>query len=75
MARSIDLTGRTALVAGVANQRSLATAIAESLAQAGARLVLTYAGDRLRENAEELAARWPGSVVVSCDVTSDEQID
>lgn len=75
MARTIDLTGRTAVVAGVANQRSLATAIAESLAQAGARLVLTYAGDRLRENAEELAARWPGSVVVPCDVTSDEQID
>lgn len=75
MARSIDLTGRTALVAGVANQRSLAAAIAESLAQAGARLVLTYAGDRLRENAEELAARWPGSIVAPCDVTSDEQID
>lgn len=75
MARIVDLNGRTALVAGVANQRSLAAAIADSLAQAGARLVLTYAGERLKENVEEVAARWPGTVLVPCDVTSDEQID
>jgi len=75
MARTIDLSGQTALVAGIANQRSLAAVIAESLAQAGARLVLTYAGERLRENVELVASRWPGSLVIPCDVTSDDQVD
>ena len=35
---SIDLSGKKGLVMGVANQRSLAWAIAQPLAQAGARL-------------------------------------
>jgi enoyl-[acyl-carrier protein] reductase I len=45
---TIDLTGKTGLVMGVANQRSLAWAIAQPLAQAGARLAYSYQGERLR---------------------------
>ena len=50
-----DLTGKVALVVGVANKRSLAWAIAQALDAAGADLVLAYQGERLKENVEELA--------------------
>lgn len=73
--RTIDLTGKTALVAGVANQRSLAWAIAEALADAGARLILTYQGERLLKNVSELAAARPGTEIFPCDVTDDAEID
>lgn len=72
--RSIDLAGKVALVAGVANQRSLAWAIAEALSDAGARLVLTYQGERLEHNVAELAATRPGSLTFPCDVTNDVEI-
>ena len=71
---TIDLTGKTALIAGVANQRSLAWAIAESLADAGARLIITYQGERLRKNVTELAATRPGTQMLACDVGSDVEI-
>jgi len=73
--RSIDLSGKNALVLGVANQRSLAWAIAEALGQAGCRLAFTYQGERLEPKVRELAARFPDAPVASCDVTSDEQLE
>jgi enoyl-[acyl-carrier protein] reductase I len=73
--RSIDLTGRNALVVGVANQRSLAWAIATALGDAGARLALTYQGERLQDKVETLAERYPGTPVLPCDVTSAAQLD
>ena len=71
----IDLSGKHALVLGVANHRSLAWAITRALHKAGASLCLTYAGERLQKGVEELAATIPGAVVVPCDVTDDAQID
>jgi enoyl-[acyl-carrier protein] reductase I len=73
--KAIDLAGKTALVLGVANQRSLAWAIAESLGEAGARLAFTYQGERLQKNVEALAAQFPGAPVIACDVSSDEQVE
>jgi enoyl-[acyl-carrier protein] reductase I len=73
--RTIDLTGKTALVLGVANQRSLAWAIAESLGDAGCRLAFTYQGERLKENVTDLASKYPDALVLPCDVTSDAEID
>ena len=73
--RGIDLSGRTALVLGVANQRSLAWAIAEALGEAGARLAFTYQGERLQKNVQALAAEFPTAPVMACDVTSEEQVD
>jgi enoyl-[acyl-carrier protein] reductase I len=73
--KTIDLSGKTALVAGVANQRSLAWVIAETLADAGARLILTYQGERLQKNVAELAATRPGTLIFPCDVTDDVAID
>jgi len=72
---SIDLKGRSALVMGVANHRSLAWAIAQALHQAGARLCLTYAGERLKDMVGELAATLPGTLVLECVVTRDASID
>lgn len=71
----IDLSGRTGIVFGVANKRSLAWGIARELASAGARLAFTYQGERLRAGVEELVAELPGSLLAVCDVGSDAQID
>jgi enoyl-[acyl-carrier protein] reductase I len=69
------LDGKTGIVFGVANKRSIAWAIAQALASAGMRLAFTYQGDRLQENVAELASTLPGSLLYPCDVTSDTEID
>jgi len=71
----IDLTGKNGLVMGVTNQRSLGWAIAQPLAQAGARLAFSYQGERLRPTLEKLTAEMEGTVLAECDVTSDGQLD
>jgi enoyl-[acyl-carrier protein] reductase I len=68
------LDGKTGIVFGVANKRSIAWAIAQALASAGMRLALTYQGERLKENVEELAAKLPGSALYPCDVGVDTEI-
>jgi enoyl-[acyl-carrier protein] reductase I len=72
----ISLTGKTFVVMGVANKRSIAWGIARSLHNAGARLIFTYAGERLESNVRELAnsLKAEGTLVLPCDVTSDEDI-
>lgn len=71
----IDLSGRHALVMGVANHRSLSWAIADTLHQAGATLCLTYASERFKSMVEEVAKDRPRVALLECDVTKDEQID
>jgi enoyl-[acyl-carrier protein] reductase I len=69
------LTGKIGLVAGVANKRSIAWAIAQAWHKAGATLAFTYQGERLKENVEELAGTFgPDTLIVPCDVTRDEEI-
>jgi enoyl-[acyl-carrier protein] reductase I len=70
-----DLSGRFGVVVGIANKRSIAWAIAQAAADAGARLALTYQDVRLRENVEELAALTRDALVLPCDVTQDQQLD
>jgi len=69
-----DLSGKTGLVVGIANKRSIAWAIARAAQAAGARLAVTYQGERLEENVRELAAELSDPVIVPCDVTDDGQI-
>jgi enoyl-[acyl-carrier protein] reductase I len=69
-----ELTGKTGLIVGVANKRSIAWAIAQAVSAAGARVALSYQGDRLGENVRELAQELPDPVLLPLDVTSDEQI-
>jgi len=68
------LDGKTGIVLGVANKRSIAWAIAQALAGAGMRLAFTYQGERLKENVEELAATLPGSPLYPCDVGADADV-
>ncbi len=69
------LEGRTGVVFGVANKRSLAWACAQSLAREGMRLALTYMGERMQKPVSELASELPGSLCLPCDVTQPETID
>lgn len=69
-----DFSGLHGLVVGVANRRSIAWAIARVAAEAGARLALTYQGERLEENVRELAAGLSDPLVMPCDVASDADI-
>lgn len=69
------LEGKTGLVMGVANQRSIAWGIAKSAQNAGARIVLTYQNERLGQNAEKLAPELNNPLLVQCDVAMDDEID
>ena len=69
------LEGKTGIVLGVANKRSIAWACARSLADQGMRLAFTYAGERLEKTVRTLAEELPGSIVLPCDVTSPEEMD
>ena len=71
----IDLSGKNALVFGVANNRSIAWAICQSLHRAGARLGIAYQNERLRSRAERLVKDIPDALLLQCDVTSDSEID
>jgi enoyl-[acyl-carrier protein] reductase I len=69
------LAGKLGIVFGVANQRSIAWAIARAWSGAGARLAFTYQGERLKENVEELAGTFGAdTLILPCDVTKDEEI-
>jgi enoyl-[acyl-carrier protein] reductase I len=69
-----ELTGKHGLIVGIANKRSIAWAIARATAAAGARLAVTYQGERLEENVRELATELTDPLVLPCDVASDTQI-
>ena len=69
-----DFSGKHGLIVGIANKRSIAWAIAQAAATAGARLAVTYPTQRLEENVRELAATLDQALILPCDVTSDEQI-
>jgi enoyl-[acyl-carrier protein] reductase I len=68
------LDRRLALILGIANRWSLAYSIAEAFARSGARLVLTYLGDRQKESIEELTKGWNLAALLPCDVTKDEDL-
>ncbi len=69
------LNGKNILVMGVANDRSIAWAIAQSLAAQGARLAFTYESERVEERVRKLADTIPNSVVLPCNVTVDTEIE
>src|ERR1700750_935518 len=69
-----DLAGKTGLIVGVANKRSISWAIAQAAAAAGARLALTYPSAPLEEKVRELAATLDNPLILPCDVADDQQI-
>jgi enoyl-[acyl-carrier protein] reductase I len=70
-----SLEGKTAVVFGVANKRSIAWAIAQQMQQAGARLAITYQNQRLEQEAKDLITALPGAEAFMCDVSHDEEIE
>src|SRR5579872_6403854 len=71
----LNLHGRTAVVFGVANKRSIAWAIAQKLQEAGAKLAITYQNERLELEAKDLIAALPGAEAFRCDVSVDGDIE
>ena len=72
------LNGKVGLIVGVANKRSIAWAIAQAADAEGAKLIITYQGERLEENVRELAATLSAGadpLILPCDVTSDTEMD
>lgn len=69
------LENKVGMIFGVANQRSIAWACAESCMQSGAKLAFTYQGERLQRNLEKLTSNLEDSLVVPCDVTNQAEVD
>ena len=74
MAKSIDLSGKGAIIFGVANHRSIAWAIAQQLHEAGAHLTVAYQNERLRQSVTDLTAPLERATTVECDVINEEAL-
>src|SRR5262249_14935225 len=68
------LEGKTALILGIANKWSLAYAIAHAFRREGAKLILTYQGERLQKNVEQLGEELGAARTFDCDVTKEEDL-
>jgi enoyl-[acyl-carrier protein] reductase I len=71
----IDLSGKTAVVFGLANKRSIAWGIAQKLHEARANLAICYQNERMKLEAESLIQELPGATGFQCDVSNDDEID
>ena len=71
----INLAGKTAVVFGLANKRSIAWGIAQKLHAAGATLAICCQNERMRAEAEDLIKELPGAGGFQCDVSIDSEIN
>ena len=69
------LSGKTALVLGVANRWSIAYAISAAYVREGAKLILTYQSERQKATVEDLGTELKAFKVLPCDVTKPEELD
>ena len=69
------LTGKRVLIVGLLSNRSIAYGIAEAMKREGAELAFTYQMDKFEDRVKKLAAEFDSTIVLPCDVGSDEQID
>ena len=69
------LAGKTAIILGVANKWSIAYAIAEAYRREGARVILTYQGERLKAAVEDLGKELGAARILNCDVTKPEELE
>jgi enoyl-[acyl-carrier protein] reductase I len=68
------LEGKRALITGVANRWSIATGIARKMHEHGARIALTYQGERVKDEVDKLAKELGDGPVVECDVSNDASL-
>ncbi|MDH3379499.1 MAG: enoyl-ACP reductase [Gammaproteobacteria bacterium] len=69
------LTGKRALIFGVASERSIAWGIAKAMHREGAEIAFTYQTEKLRPRVEKYAAELSSDIVLPCDVGSDDEIE
>ena len=69
------LTGKIAVISGIANRWSIAYAIAESFSREGASLVLTAPTEKLREGMEAITGALSVAKTLVLDVTKDEDLE
>ena len=69
------LEGRKAAIFGVANERSIAWAIAEAFHTESAELAFTYAGEVLEKRVRPLAESVGSKIILPCDVTKDDEVE
>ena len=69
------LSGKKALIVGVASKHSIAYGIAEAFAREGAELAFTYQNEKLQSRVEKFAEQWGSTITLPCDVASDEEIE
>ena len=69
------LDGKTALIFGLANERSIAWGITQAMHREGARIGISYAGEALQRRVKPLAEQIDCKWVEECDVSKDEQIE
>ena len=68
------LTGKRALITGIASERSIASGIAEAMHREGAELAFTYQNDKLKSRVEKAAQQYGSDIVLPLDVADDAQI-
>lgn len=68
------LSGKKALIVGLASNRSIAYGIAKSFFEQGAELAFTYQNDKLKPRVEKMAAEFNSTITLPCDVSSDIEI-
>ncbi len=68
------LEGKTAFIAGIANQRSIASAIAQAFHREGARLAISYQNDRLGDAVKKLTEPLEPELYLEMDVTNDDDV-
>lgn len=73
----MDLSGKTYVIMGVANKRSIAWGAARALDKMGAKLVFTILGERFRKEIDKLLTELEGDhdIIVECDVSNDENVE
>jgi len=71
----INLAGKTAVVFGLANKRSIAWGIAQKLHEAGATLAICYQNERMKLEAEGLIAELSGASGFQCDLSNDSEVE
>ncbi len=69
------MEGKKGIIFGVANDKSIAWAVAKQLHEAGAEIAFTYLGESLERRVRPLAESLGSTMVLPCDVTDDDQIE
>lgn len=69
------LSGKKALIVGVASNRSIAYGIAKAMHREGAELAFSYPNEKLKPRVEKFAAEFGSDMVLPCDVAIDVDID